>query len=235
VKLGLMGGMFDPIHFGHLRAAENAREALGLDQVIFVPSAVPPHRAAPTASAIDRYAMVALATANDPGFVPWDGEIRRDGPSYTLDTAEALLGENPGAALTLIVGADNLALLTQWKEPARLLALCTVAVVGRPPRRSEGDAEDDAEDEHRRIHFGGAPRRRAATPTNEPSRIHFGGAEDPAAAAAGLDPARFIHVEGSHLPIASSALRERVRAGRSVRYLVPDAVAGYIEKRGLYR
>jgi nicotinate-nucleotide adenylyltransferase len=190
VKLGLMGGMFDPIHFGHLRAAENAREALGLDQVTFVPAAVPPHREAPSASAIDRYAMVALATAHDPGFVPWDGEIRRDGPSYTVDTAEALLGENPGAALTLIVGADNLALLAQWKEPARLLALCTVAVVGRP------------------------------------------GAE---AGAAGLDPARFVHVEGSHLPIASSALRERVRAGRSVRYLVPDAVAGYIEKRGLYR
>jgi nicotinate-nucleotide adenylyltransferase len=191
MKLGLLGGMFDPIHYGHLRAAENAREALGLDQVAFVPAAVPPHRDAPTASAIDRYAMVALATAFDPGFVPWDGEIRRDGPSYTVDTAEALLRENPGAALTLIVGADNLALLPQWKEPARLLAMCTVAVVGRP-----GQEGDDA---------------------------------------GGLDPARFVHVEGSHLPIASSALRERVRAGRSVRYLVPDAVAGYIEKRGLYR
>ena len=231
MKLGLMGGMFDPIHFGHLRAAENAREALGLDQVTFVPAAVPPHRAAPTASAIDRYAMVALATANDPGFVPWDGELLRDGPNYTVDTAEALLDENPGAALTLIVGADNLGLLPQWKEPARLLALCMVAVVGRPARRREGEDED----EDGRIHFGGAPRRRAATPTNEPRRIHFGGADDPAAAAAGLDPARFIHVEGSHLPIASSALRERVRAGRSVRYLVPDAVAGYIEKRRLYR
>ena len=190
MKLGLMGGMFDPIHFGHRRAAENAREALGLDRVTFVPAAVPPHRAAPTASAIDRYAMVALATAGDPRFVPWDVEIRRDGPSYTVDTAEALLAENPGAALTLIVGADNLTLLPQWREPARLLALCTVAVVGRP----------------------GAPE-----------------------GASGLDPARFVHVEGSHLPIASSALRERVRAGRSVRYLVPDAVAGYIEKRGLYR
>ena len=191
MKLGLMGGMFDPIHFGHLRAAENAREALGLDRVAFVPAAVPPHRAAPTAAALDRYAMVALATAGDPRFVPWDGEIRRDGPSYTVDTAEALLGENPGAALTLIVGADNLALLLQWKEPARLLSLCTVAVVGRPGEK--------------------------------------------ATEARGLDPSRFVHVEGSHLPIASSALRERVRAGKSVRYLVPDAVAGYIDKRGLYR
>ena len=222
MKLGLMGGMFDPIHFGHLRAAENAREALGLDQVTFVPAAVPPHRAAPTASAIDRYVMVALATANDPRFVPWDGEIRRDGPSYTVDTAEALLGENPGAALTLIVGADNLALLPQWKDPARLLALCTVAVVGRPSRTSEATPL----------------RPRDARAEDERWRIHSDSAEDehrPMADAAGLDPARFVHVEGSHLPIASSALRERVRAGRSVRYLVPDAVAGYIEKRGLYR
>jgi nicotinate-nucleotide adenylyltransferase len=190
VKLGIMGGMFDPIHFGHLRAAENAREALGLDRVSFVPAAVPPHRKAPTASALDRYAMVALATAADPAFVPWDGEIRREGRSYTVDTAAALLQENPGAALTLIVGADNLALLPQWKDPERLLAMCTVAVVGRP-----GEA----------------------------------------VAATGLDPARFVHVEGSGLPIASSALRERVREGKSVRYLVPDAVAGYIDKRGLYR
>ena len=190
MKLGLMGGMFDPIHFGHLRAAENAREAQGHDQVTFVPAAVPPHRPAPTASALDRYAMVALATAGDPRFVPWDGEIRREGPSYTVDTAEALLGENPGAALTLIVGADNLGLLSEWKETARLFSMCVVAVVGRP---------------------------------------------EVAGGAQGLDPTRVVHVEGSHLPIASSALRERVRAGRSVRYLVPDAVAGYIEKRGLYR
>lgn len=197
-----MGGMFDPIHFGHLRAADNAREALGLDQVHFVPAAMPPHRAAPTASALDRYAMVALATAGDPAFVPWDGEIRREGASYTVDTAQALLQENPGAALTLIVGADNLALLPQWKDPARLLELCMVAVVGRPSRSGEVKDEREAE-------------ANAAPP--------------------GLDPTRFVRVEGSHLPIASSALRERVRAGRSVRYLVPDAVAGYIEKRRLYR
>ena len=186
-----MGGMFDPLHFGHLRAAENAREALGLDRVAFVPAAVPPHREAPSASALDRYAMVALGTAAHDAFVAWDGEIRREGPSYTVDTARALLDENPGAALTLIVGADNLKLLPQWKEPRRLLEMCTVAVVGRPG--------------------------------------------EPARSGAGLDPSRFVHVEGSHLPIASSALRGALREGRSVRYLVPDAVAGYIAKRGLYR
>ena len=86
MKLGFLGGMFDPLHYGHLRAAENAREALRLDRVAFVPAAVPPHRAAP-AAALDRYAMVALGTAAHPAFVPWDGELRREGPSYTVDTA----------------------------------------------------------------------------------------------------------------------------------------------------
>jgi nicotinate-nucleotide adenylyltransferase len=136
--------------------------------------------------------MVALGISGSRAFVAWDGELRRDGPSYTVDTARQLLAENRGAQLTLIVGADNLALLPHWKEPERILEMCTVAVVGRPGE-------------------GAAP------------------------ATAGLDPARFVLVEGSHLPIASSALRERVCEGRSVRYLVPDAVAGYIEARGLYR
>jgi nicotinate-nucleotide adenylyltransferase len=190
VKIGVLGGMFDPIHYGHLRAAENARETLGLDRVAFVPAAVPPHRAAPVAPALDRFAMVVLGTASHAAFSAWDGELRREGPSYTVDTLQALRDENPGAALTLIVGADNLALLPQWKDPERLLSLCTVAVVGRPG----GDAA--------------FPR---------------------------PDPSRFVAVEGSDLPIASSALRERVRGGRSVRYLVPEPVAGYIEKRGLYR
>jgi nicotinate-nucleotide adenylyltransferase len=189
VRLGVFGGMFDPIHYGHLRAAENAREARGLDRVAFVPAAVPPHRAAPHASAEDRYAMTVLGTASNPAFCAWDGELRREGPSYTVDTLQELLDENPGAALTLIVGADNLALLPQWKDPERLLSLCTVAVVGRPGE--------------------------SAVPPP--------------------DPARFVTVEGSELPIASSGLRERVREGRSVRYLLPDPVAGYIAEKGLYR
>ena len=191
VKLGLMGGMFDPIHFGHLRAAENAREALGLDQVTFVPAAVPPHRAAPTASAIDRYAMVALATAGDPS-------LRALGRRDPARRAELHRRHRGGAA---------------GREPGRRA----------DPHRGRGQpraapAVEGAGAAPRALHGGGGgPARRAAR------------------APPGLDPARVVHVEGSHLPIASSALRERVRAGRSVRYLVPDAVAGYIEKRGLYR
>lgn len=191
MKLGLLGGMFDPIHLGHLRAAEIVRESLSLDEVVFVPAGVPPHRERPAASGIDRYAMVALATAGDRAFTPSDIELRRDGPSYTVETVAALRERHPGAEVVLIVGSDNLPMIAGWRDPERLLALCTVAVVERP---------------------GSVPSPAGAVPA---TRLH--------------------RVEGTTLPIASRDLRERVRAGRSVRHLVPDGVADYIEKRSLYR
>jgi nicotinate-nucleotide adenylyltransferase len=191
VKLGLLGGTFDPIHIGHLRAAEIVREALALDEVVFVPAGRPPHRGQPAATGIDRYAMVALATAADRAFVPSDVEIAREGPSYTVETVALIRKLRPGVDVVLIVGSDNLPMIADWREPERLLELCTVAVVERP----------------------GSPPARAGT----------------------LPAGRLHRVEGTALPIASRDLRERIRAGRSVRHLVPDGVADYIEKRGLYR
>ena len=191
MKLGLLGGMFDPIHIGHLRAAEIVRESLQLDEVVFVPAGVPPHRGRPAAAGIDRYAMVAIATAAHRAYVPSDVELAREGPSYTVETVALLRERRPGVEVVLIVGSDNLPMIAEWREPERLLALCTVAVVERP----------------------GAP----------------------PAAGGGLPEARLRRVEGTALPIASRDLRESVRAGRSVHHLVPDAVADYIDKRGLYR
>jgi nicotinate-nucleotide adenylyltransferase len=191
VKLGLLGGMFDPIHIGHLRAAEIVREALALDEVVFVPTGRPPHRGQPAAAGLDRYAMVALATAAERAFVPSDVELAREGPSYTVETVALIRKQRPGVDVVLIVGSDNLPMIADWREPERLLELCTVAVVERP---------------------GSIP------------------------APAGTLPAGRVHrVEGTALPIASRDLRERIRAGRSVRHLVPGGVADYIEKRGLYR
>ena len=191
MKLGLLGGMFDPIHIGHLRAAEIVREALALEEVVFVPTGRPPHRGQPAAAGLDRYAMVALATAAERAFVPSDVELVREGPSYTVETVALIRKQRPGVDVVLIVGSDNLPMIADWREPERLLELCTVAVVERP---------------------GSIP------------------------APAGTLPAERVHrVEGTALPIASRDLRERIRAGRSVRHLVPGGVADYIEKRGLYR
>lgn len=192
MKVGIMGGTFDPIHLGHLRAAENAREELGLDEVRFFPAQVPPHRPAPSSSARDRFAMVALATAMHPRFVADDLELRRDGPSYTVDTLAALRRERPADDVVLVVGSDTFPELETWKDHDRLLDMCTVAVVGRP----------------------------------EDGRGQGGGS---AAVAGG------VRVTGPGLAVSATDIRRRVKEGRSIRYLVPDAVADYILKRGLYR
>jgi nicotinate-nucleotide adenylyltransferase len=132
VRIGLYGGTFDPVHLGHLRAAENAREDLGLDIVAFLPSAVPPHREVPPTPARDRLAMVRLATAPHPRFEAWDAELRRPGPSYTVETVARLVAERPSDTFLLLVGADTWPEMTTWREPERLLGLVEVGVVDRP-------------------------------------------------------------------------------------------------------
>ena len=132
MRIGLYGGTFDPIHFGHLRAAENAREELGLDLVAFVPAAVPPHRGAPVSAASDRLAMVRIATTPYAAFEAWDHELRREGPSYTIETVEALVAAHAADAFVLVVGADTWPEIPTWREPERLLALVEVGVVDRP-------------------------------------------------------------------------------------------------------
>jgi nicotinate-nucleotide adenylyltransferase len=191
MRVGLLGGTFDPIHLGHLRAAENARVALGLGLVTLMPAAVPPHREAPVASALDRYAMVALAAAGHPALVPSDLELRREGPSYTVDTVAALREAIPGSEIVLVLGSDQLPTLPDWRDPGRLLELCTLAVVERP----------------------GA----AATLPQ------------------GLHRDKVAWVPGSEVAVSSRDLRRRLKDGDTVRFLVPDAVADYITKRGLYR
>jgi nicotinate-nucleotide adenylyltransferase len=132
VRIGLYGGTFDPVHLGHLRAAETAREAMGLDLVAFLPAAVPPHRGAPLSAAADRLAMARLATASHPRFEAWDTELRRPGPSYTVETVSSLLSERPSDSFVLVVGADTWPEIATWREPERLLSLVEVAVVDRP-------------------------------------------------------------------------------------------------------
>lgn len=131
-RIGVMGGTFDPIHTGHLRAAENARSSLDLDHVLFVPAGRSPLKGGPAASAFDRHAMVALAVADHPAFRICDLELRREGPSYTVDTLEELRRQHPDADLLLIVGSDAFSEMGRWKDVARLRTLARVAVVRRP-------------------------------------------------------------------------------------------------------
>jgi nicotinate-nucleotide adenylyltransferase len=192
MRIGLLGGTFDPVHLGHLRAAESAREALMLDLVAFLPAAVPPHRSAPLTGAEDRLAMTRLATGENASFEAWDAELRRPGPSYTVETVAALLGARPTDSFVLLVGADTWPEIPSWREPERLLSLVEIAVVDRP----------------------GVPQGSLAAPFPAVRGV--------------------VRVESPSLPISSTAIRERVRRGLSVRYLVTDSVADYIAERSLY-
>jgi len=136
-RVGILGGTFDPIHYGHLVIAEQVREALGLDRVLFVPARIPPHKQdEEIAAAADRAAMVELAIAGNPAFVISRIELERDGPSYTADTLEALAGEAARGGVArdffFILSSEALASLHAWHDPDRILSLCRLAVVPRP-------------------------------------------------------------------------------------------------------
>jgi nicotinate-nucleotide adenylyltransferase len=194
-SIGLMGGTFDPIHVGHMAIAEEARDALGLSRIVFVPAGMPPHKRASDVTAVDhRLAMVGLAIADNPAFELSRIEVDRAGPSYTVDTVEALARD---ADVTVILSAETFAELPTWHEPERLFDAGFVAVVPR-----EGYPAPD-------------PGWLAATFPGRDGRVRY--------------------LEGPRLGLSSTAIRARVAAGRSIRYLVPSAVEAYISANHLYR
>lgn len=132
MRIGIFGGTFDPIHLGHLSAAEDALEILELDRVLFVPNRVPPHKQQGVSPVEDRVAMVELATADNERFAVSLMELERAGPSYTLDTLRELRRHYPGIDLIFLVGCDALPALHTWHEPRQLLEEFPVVVLDRP-------------------------------------------------------------------------------------------------------
>jgi nicotinate-nucleotide adenylyltransferase len=141
MRIGVLGGTFDPIHLGHLAVAKAALECAHLDRVLFVPSAQPPHRAVAVAPAEDRLAMTRLAIQGEPNFDVTDVEVRRGGRSYTVDTLSELQHAFPNDELFLILGWDAARLFRTWHEPERVSDLASVVIVDRPglepPKPSE--------------------------------------------------------------------------------------------------
>ena len=193
MRLGLFGGSFNPPHVGHLAVAEACAEGAGLDRVVWVPAATPPHKQgrADVAPAADRLALVRAAVAGNARFGVSDAEVERAGVSYTVDTVRAVAERHPGADLALVLGGDSLAGFASWREPRAILDLARLVVYGRP----------------------------GADPGAVPPWV--------------LD--RVTRVEGPLVDLSSTELRARIGAGRTVRYLVPDAVRAEIAARGLYR
>jgi nicotinate-nucleotide adenylyltransferase len=209
VNCGILGGTFNPVHVAHLRLAEAAREALGLARVCFVPACVPPLKTEGLASAEDRLEMVRLATASNAGFEVLDLELRRAGPSYSVDTLEALRSQYPRDSFWFLIGSDALRELELWQRPDELLKLTSLGVICRPG--SEAPLEELLPSRFRAQFHAGA-RGLEHDSGNELRTIPF--------------PA---------LEISASEIRQRRASGHSIRYLVPDAVLDYIEKHGLYR
>ena len=200
LKLGVFGGTFDPIHNGHLRMAEEARERLGLDRVVFIPNQVSPfkldRRISPGAGRAD---MVRLAIAGNPAFEIDTIELERGGPSYTVETLRAIqsrLACAPGEVhLYFLTGADAVRELARWREPDAILQLARLVAATRP-----GVSREDVV---------------AALPSRWHERILF--------------------LEMPELDIAATDLRDRVRTGRSIRYLTPCSVERFVADQGLYR
>ncbi len=211
--IGLLGGTFDPIHFGHLRLAEEIGQALDLEEVRLMPAGTPPHRAAPYASAAHRRAMVELAIAGNPRLRLETIELGKTEPCYMVDTLAALrleLGAN--APIVLIVGADAFAGLDSWHEWRRLFGLCHFAVA----RRAGYDAWEG---------------RLAADLTQEYQYRRVDVCDELKTSPAG----RIVCRDFTLLDISASRLRADLASGQSARYLLPDTVLDYIVRHQLYR
>lgn len=195
MHIGLFGGTFDPVHLGHLLLAEQAREQLSLDQVWFVPAAVPPHKLdQPITDGKHRRAMLEYALAGNPAFRVEPYELEHPGPSYTVETLGALTERHSGTGWSLLLGADSIRDYPTWREPERIAAMAKLVAVNR----------------------GGAP------PSEFAAWCRRAGSD-------------VTLVTMPACEIAASDLRQRVAAGRSIRYLVPRAVEIYIRQQGLYR
>ncbi len=212
---GLLGGTFDPIHYGHLRLAEELAEALGLETVRFLPTGTPPHRVQPVASAIDRLAMVKLATAGNPRFIVDEHEARKTSPCYMVDTLSALRAEvGDQTPIVLFMGADAFAGLETWHAWRRLFDLAHIAVAHRP---GDGGAHWQA--------------RLPAELLGE-----FAARHTPDSGILRALPAGRIFLNTiTQLDISASRIRGLFAAGLEPRYLQPDAVLDYINQNRLYR
>lgn len=209
LPVGLLGGTFDPIHYGHLRLALEVRMALELAEVRLVPNRTPPHRENPRADASRRAGWVRRAIANTPGLALETSELERDGPSYTVDTLSGLRARLPDTPLCLILGMDAFAGMLQWRQPDRVMELAHLVLVPRPDQEtalgltlSNWLAERGTQDPERlRTMRGGLIYQCAVTP----------------------------------LAISARQIRALAASGGDARYLLPDDIWAEIQREKIYQ
>jgi nicotinate-nucleotide adenylyltransferase len=206
--IGIFGGTFDPVHYGHLRSAFEMLQALSFSEARFIPCGDPPHRGVTFASAQERFDLVQLAIEGQSGFVADDRELRRDGPSYTVDTLASLREEFPSRSLGLILGMDAFLGLPGWHRWEEILDIAHIVIAHRPGWKAPD--------------MGVLGDLIAERGTHRVDDLH--------SAAQGC-----IHIHAvTQLEIASTEIRDLIAAGRDPRFLVPDQVRDAILDRKIY-
>ncbi|MBI4654829.1 MAG: nicotinate-nucleotide adenylyltransferase [Nitrospirae bacterium] len=238
MKIGVFGGTFNPIHYGHLRTAEEVREKLGLDKIIFIPTGKPPFKKPELAPARHRYEMIRTAIKDNPFFDVSDIEIKRRGVSYSVDTMQRLVEKHKDAEFFFIVGIDAFFDLPLWREPDKLISLTKLVVISRPtfsfadlsssPYLKGVSKKILKELDRRDRSMFSFPVRKKALPSmcnkiyNEPSKGVYTGKKVFLCKITGLD-------------ISASHMRALIRSRNSIKYLLPDSVESYIISNELYK
>jgi len=214
-KIGLLGGTFNPVHSGHLQAAKQVQEKFRLQTILFIPSYIPPHKqTSDMASPRDRFAMVRLAVAGHPGFVASPIEIRARQKSYSIITLNEVRRIYPGARVFFILGVDAFLEIQTWMSYREVLEKCRFIVVRRPGYRLSGAKKVVPGEFRDKI----VAIRRSAEVNGQTIGAY-----------------RFFLVDIRALPVSSTEIRCRIRQGRSIKGLVPEAVEDFIRKKKLYR
>ena len=202
---GVLGGTFDPIHFGHLRPALELLQRLDMARIHFIPNRHPPHRQQPWLDEVRRYALLKSAIRDVPGFVADDRELKREGASYMVDTLSSLREDFPGSRLCLIMGLDAYAGFIRWHRWQDILDLTHLLVMTRPGVCWPAFGE-----------YGSAMDRRVVEDASELRRAPAG---------------RILLQSVTQFDISATYIRQELQAGRSIRFLVPESVRQALEKQ----
>lgn len=212
-KVGLFGGTFNPVHWGHLRPAEEIREAFDLAQIIFIPVHIPPHKKSDVVSAMHRFNMVKRAIRGNRFFSVSDIELKRPGKSYSIDTIRHFHGLTGGEQhIFFILGRDAFREIYTWKDYPLFFSACNFIIMDRPGMLNIENEHLLPQDIHNEFTHN----------KNEECFVHVSGC-------------RTYLYRVTQLDISSTVIRSYVRNGKSIRYLVPPAVENYIIDQRLYR
>ncbi len=228
-KIGILGGTFDPIHFGHLFLAQTALDACGLDKVLIMPSPNPYYRTDKVVTdQTHRVNMINLAIADNPGLELSEFELTLPQPNYTAMTLEAFKIANPDAELFFILGGDSLFSIETWYEPQKLFDSVTILSSKREDEAKGASGSCEASDNYLDFNNDGINDREQVETLEDEFELQ-------AEFLRRKYNANIINIHVPNIEISSSGIIRRIKAGQSVKYYLPDAVIDYIESNGLYR